>query len=493
MLAEVEDQVSSTPGRVYIETYGCQQNVNDSEIVLGILQAHGHQHCAVLEEADVVLLNTCSIREQAEDRVWQRLHTIEHTFKKRREHDRASVKPIVAVLGCMAERLKSRLLEDKKLVDVVAGPDAYRDLPFLINSRKVSGMSSMNVQLSLDETYADIAPVRIGGSGVSAFVSIQRGCNNMCSFCVVPFTRGRERSRPVSSILDEVRVLVDHGYKEVTLLGQNVNSYADRSVPADSHSPRKTSAGFTPIWKERFEGALRFADLLDAVARAAPDMRIRFTSPHPQWFPDELLHVIAAHANICNALHLPAQSGSSSVLHRMRRGYTREAYDDLLARARALIPGLFVSTDLIAGFCGETDEEHQQTVDLVQRSSFDKAFMFHYSLREKTHAHRHYQDDVPSDVKLARLNEIIRSFQVSLDAKLQQYIGTEHTLLVHGRSEKDPALLHGLTDGGRLVVFPQPGHVQAGQYVRVRVTGRKGSLVGEALESINEVAERAFV
>jgi len=523
-----ESDIDVDKRKVYIETYGCQQNVSDSEIVLSILSAHGYIQTYDTQTADVILINTCSIRDKAENRVWNRLFELNHASKRLRKEDR----PLIAVLGCMAERLKGKLLDYKKgLVHVIAGPDSYRDLPTLLSRVRLTGEAAMNVQLSLDETYADIVPVRTPivaaensnenesrRQTISAFLSIQRGCNNMCSFCVVPFTRGRERSRPTETILDEVKALSDQGFREITLLGQNVNNYADRSEISAKwnrkneqlFSSRKHTTGFQSIWKEKFEDARRFADLLHLVAKVDENMRIRFTSPHPQWFPDEVLHVIRDHANVCNALHLPAQSGSTSCLERMKRGYSRESYDVLLENARKMIPGLFVSTDLIAGFCEETEEEHECTLDLVRRSEFDKAFMFHYSMREKTYASRHLNDNVPSEVKLRRLNEIIQVFHEKLDVKTQQEIGNDHVVLIEGDWNKDPHnYLQGRTDGGRLVAVAKTStsttpmllqlksstnrytfdsSVGIGDYVNVRIDAiRGGTLVGRGIHPIKSL------
>jgi len=488
----IPDQTPAlTHSKVFIETYGCQQNMSDSEIAMSILQAHGYTYSPRQDDADVILLNTCSIREKAESKVWQRLKDIRAQWKRKRDARLDIPKPIVGVLGCMAERLKQDLLEEKNLVDIVVGPDAYRDLPNLLASRRLTGQAAMNVQLSLDETYADIAPVRFAQSSVSAFLSIQRGCNNLCSFCIVPFTRGRERSRPASSILDEVRRLSDQGFKEVVLVGQNVNNYADRSVVAETGdarreeemaslmkaSPRKLTEGFKTIWKENFEHALRFADLLDMVSQVDPNMRVRFTSPHPQWFPDELLQVIRDRHNVCKSLHLPAQSGSTVVLATMKRGYSREAYDALLEKARSMIPDLFVSTDLISGFCGETEVDHQHTLDLLRKSKFDKAYMFHYSLREKTHASRHLKDDVPLKVKLRRLQEVVETFQQVLAEKSDQYVNRSETILVDGHWSKRAEFLQGCTDGGRHVVFDpsllSDVPIRVGDFVRVKIIGKQ--------------------
>jgi MiaB/RimO family radical SAM methylthiotransferase len=376
--------------KFFIETYGCQMNVSDTEIVSTILSQSGHQQCDILEEADVILANTCAIRENAEAKVWHRLNYFESIRKKNRKVRRAGY-PLVGVLGCMAERLKDKLLENRS-VDFVCGPDSYRDVPRLIRSVVSTDLKHANTQLSLEETYADINPVRDSTTS-SAFVSIMRGCNNMCAFCVVPFTRGRERSRPLKSVVEEVRCLAEQGVKEIVLLGQNVNGYHDTSEESIAEFP-ETKFQSTPGFKNLFQGKVRqlpgarFSDILTAVAAVNPDVRIRFTSPHPKDFPLDVLEVIANTHNICKSIHMPVQSGSSSTLQRMRRGYSREAFLELVTRAREVIPDVTISTDVIAGFCGETEAEHADTVSLMIQVGFDQAFMFAYSLREKTHAAR---------------------------------------------------------------------------------------------------------
>ena len=359
--------------KFYIETYGCQMNFADSEIVNAILLEKGMNQVTEAELADIILVNTCSIRENAETKVWNRLKE----FRGLKAQNKSLT---VGVLGCMAERIKDQIIEEEQLVDIVVGPDAYRDIPRLIEDVE-DGRKAVNVLLSLEETYADIAPVRTTGNGVSAFVSIMRGCDNMCSFCVVPFTRGRERSRPLESILNEIRQLSDQGYKEVTLLGQNVNSYKD--------------------------GNHTFSTLMDKASLLDPEMRFRFSSPHPKDFPDELLYLIAERPNLCNYIHIPAQAGSDSMLERMRRPYTRDQYLQLIEKMKGIIPGLSLSTDIIAGFCGETEEEHQQTLSLMREVEYDLAYMFAYSERERTLAYRKFEDDVPEEVKKRRLSEIL--------------------------------------------------------------------------------------
>ncbi|KAJ0649163.1 putative tRNA-2-methylthio-N(6)-dimethylallyladenosine synthase [Helianthus annuus] len=405
-------------GRIYQETYGCQMNVNDMEIVLSVMKKAGYEEIVNdPESAEIIFINTCAIRDNAEQRVWQRLNYF--WFLKR--HWKSNVAtgrshslrpPKVVVLGCMAERLKDKILDADKMVDVVCGPDAYRDLPRLLQEVD-NGQKGINTLLSLEETYADISPVRISKNSISAFVSVMRGCNNMCSFCIVPFTRGRERSRPVESIVKEVAELEKEGVKEVTLLGQNVNSYNDAGD--DEVEPTvdwKLSDGFSSKCKVKKVG-LRFADLLDRLSLEFPEIRFRYTSPHPKDFPDELLYIMRDRHNVCKNIHLPAQSGNSNMLERMRRGYTREAYLELVSKIRSIIPDVGLTSDFICGFCEETEEEHQDTLSLVRAVGYDMAYMFAYSMREKTHAHRNYTDNVPEEVKQRRLTELIEAFRES--------------------------------------------------------------------------------
>ncbi len=438
--------------RVYIETYGCQMNVADSEVVAAILQAEGYALAASDDDADVVLINTCAIREKAEDRVRARLGTL----RARKTARLAAREPdlTIGVLGCMAERLRTKLLDQEKLVDVVAGPDAYRDLPRLLAATHETGQAAVNVQLSREETYADLAPVRFAANGVSAFVSIMRGCDNMCAFCVVPFTRGRERSRPAASVLDEVRVLVDAGYKEVTVLGQNVNSYRAGHDGAD----------------------VDFAELLYRISLLSPELRIRYSTSHPKDCSDALLHVHRERPTVTNFIHLPVQHGNTDVLQRMRRTYSRDAYLDLIDRARSIVPDLALSTDIIAGFCAETDAEHADTLSLMDAVRYDSAFMFAYSERPDTYAARKLADDVPDAVKKARLAEIIALQQTHSLAANAAQVGRRETVLVEGRSKRSEAQLCGRTDGNRMVVFDRPETgafetpLAAGDYATVEVT-----------------------
>ncbi len=424
--------------KVYIETYGCQMNVSDSEVVMAILKENGFNHTSAHEDADLILINTCSIRENAEQRVRARLKFFRSKKKKKSDL-------LIGVLGCMAERLKEKLLEDEKMVDLVVGPDAYRDLPTLVREAG-SGQKAINVLLSREETYADISPVRYDSNGISAFVSIMRGCNNMCSYCVVPYTRGAERSRNPQTILREVQELIDNGFKEITLLGQNVDSY---------------------LWKQDDQNTT-FSQLLEMVAQLNPLLRVRFSTSHPKDINNEVLHTIAKYPNICKSIHLPAQSGSSRILELMKRGYTREWYLGRIEAIKRIIPECSITTDIIAGFCGETEEDHQQTLSLIREVGYDFAFMFKYSERPKTYAQRKYTDDVPEDVKSRRLQEIIDvQHEVSEKTKLN-YLGKEYEVLVEGVSKKSKHELFGRTTHNQIVVFPSDTH-KVGDYVRVVV------------------------
>jgi tRNA A37 methylthiotransferase MiaB len=583
VLADDATATSASGARrtAYVETYGCQMNVSDSEIVASVLRSHDYVMTDAPEDADAILVNTCAIRDGAEAKVWHRLRQLRaikaaKTRANRRAAKRAaqdvsgvfedesgakSKVPVVGVLGCMGERLKEKLLERDGLADLVAGPDAYRDLPRLIDAargdevdalaggRPSSSAASvgadadaalavatekkkrnenenenenasrdfssvMNVQLSVDETYADIAPVRKSDAtqNPTAFVSIMRGCDNMCAFCIVPFTRGRERSRPFASIVDEARRLSREGYKEVTLLGQNVNSYADKSGTffAESRKGEKANdadmsddpfepyyaRGFRSVYKpaRSRDGAMRFGELLDLVADVDPEMRVRFTSPHPKDFPDEVLQIINSRANVGKQLHMPAQSGSTSVLERMRRGYSRDAYLDLATKVRSTIPGVAISSDFIAGFCGETEEEHEDTVSLIRQVKYESAFMFAYSMREKTGAARRLTDDVPEATKKRRLAEIIAAQREEALLANEAEIGKIVCVLVDGAARKDKTeKLAGRTCANKRVVVrrataaerfdrdKQTGFgvanvpLRIGEYVAARVTGANAS------------------
>ena len=444
----------------YIETYGCQMNVSDTEIVNSILMEEGMQPVNEPEDAEIIFINTCSIRENAEERVWNRLKEFKAMKRERQNRDMT-----VGVLGCMAERIREQIMEKEELVDLVVGPDAYRDLPKLLSDVD-DGQKAANTILSLEETYADIKPVRRNDNGVSAFVTIMRGCDNMCAFCVVPFTRGRERSRTAESIIEELQELSDQGYKEVTLLGQNVNSYDD--------------------------GEHSFADLMYKASQVDPEMRIRFSSPHPKDFPEELLEIIAEQPNLCNYIHIPAQSGNNEVLERMRRPYTREQYLDLVEKMRDIIPGVTLSTDIITGFCGETEEEHEDTMSLMAKVKYDLAYMFAYSERGRTLAQRKYEDDVPEDVKKRRLSEIIEQ-QMNIQEELnKKEIGRRHLVLVEGTSKRSDEQLCGRTDTNKMVVFDRKEHIEKGDYVEVTITDcTSATLMGDVIKksSIQEYSQ----
>ena len=439
----LESPVLRNGKKLYIESYGCQMNFADSEIVASILKDDGFETTADYKEADVVFINTCSIRENAEQRVRNRLS--QFGAEKRR-----NPKLIVGVLGCMAERLKSKFLEEEKLVDVVVGPDAYRDLPQLLNQVE-DGHKAINVLLSREETYADISPVRLNGNGITAFISIMRGCDNMCSFCVVPFTRGRERSRDPYSILAEAQDLFDKGYKEVTLLGQNVDSYKWKNPDADENAAIEVN----------------FAQLLEKVALVSPELRIRFSTSHPKDITDEVLYTIAKYDNICNYIHLPVQSGSSRVLELMNRTYTREWYINRIDAVRNIIPDCAISSDIIAGFCSETEEEHQETLSMMDYVGYDFAFTFSYSERPGTLAARKLPDDVPTEVKKRRLSEILIKQQEWSLRRLQQNVGKTVRILVEGVSKKSDQDYCGRNDQNAMVVFPATENIKPGQYVNV--------------------------
>ncbi|KAG8565460.1 hypothetical protein GDO81_012860 [Engystomops pustulosus] len=429
-------------------------------------------------------------REKAEQTIWNRLKQLGNMKRKRCK----SQGPLrIGILGCMAERLKEEILQREKMVDILAGPDAYRDLPRLLSVAE-TGQQAANVLLSLDETYADVMPVQTSSNSVSSFVSIMRGCNNMCTYCIVPFTRGRERSRPVHSILEEVKMLSSQGIKEVTLLGQNVNSYLDTSsLQFPTTNASHLSRGFSTIYKPR-EGGLRFVDLLDQVSSVDPEMRIRFTSPHPKDFPDEVLHLIRERHNICKQIHIPAQSGSDRVLEAMRRGYTRGAYLDLVQNIREHIPGVSLSSDFITGFCQETEEDHQQTLSLLRDVSYNAAFLFAYSMRKKTRAFHRLKDDVPPEVKKRRLEELIAVFREEAEKVNQRDVGSTQLVLVEGVSKRSSLELCGRNDGNTKVIFPDVPiasnsslgddiRARPGDYVLVKITSSSSqSLRGRLLD-----------
>ena len=426
--------------KVYIETYGCQMNVNDSEVILSILQKEGYVLTEDIDQANIILANTCSIRENAEQRIWGRIDQFRLQKKKRQD-------VIIGIVGCMAERLKDKLLDGHQ-VDIVAGPDSYRSLPQLI--RDVTPDSpQINVLLSHEETYADISPVRMDKNGISAFISIMRGCNNVCSYCVVPYTRGAERSRDPKTILREAQELYSNGYKEITLLGQNVDSY---------------------LWKaeEGEEASVNFAQLLEMVAKISPELRVRFSTSHPKDISDEVIYTMATYPNICKHIHLPVQSGSSIMLEKMRRKYDREWYLERVAKIRSVIPDCGITTDVIAGFCGETLEDHADTLSLMEEVVFDSAFMFAYSERPGTLASRKYPDDIPYEEKTRRLNEII-ALQGRMSLKSNERdMGKEFEVLVEGPSKKNPDELCGRASNNKMCVFPSRGE-EPGDYTHVKV------------------------
>ncbi len=431
--------------KLYIETYGCQMNVGDSEIVVSIMQDEGFRYTESLEEADIVLINTCSIRDNAEQRIWGRLSEMRR-MRKQRPH------LIIGIIGCMAERLKEELTKGGTGVDIVVGPDAYRDLPRLVREVE-GGAKGVNVELSKEETYAEIAPVRLDKNGVSAFIAIMRGCNNYCSYCVVPYTRGIERSRDAKTIVAEARTLFENGYREVTLLGQNVNSYRT--------------------------GDVDFPELLKQVAEISPLLRVRFATSHPKDISDKLLETMASMPNICKAIHLPAQSGSTEMLKRMNRKYTREWYLERVEAIRRYMPDCAITTDLIAGFAHETEEEHQETLSLMREVGYDFAYMFKYSERPGTFAQRNLGDDIPEDVKTRRLTEIIDLQNKLSEESNKRDVGKEFEILVECTSKRSEEQLSGRTSQNKMVVFDR-GDYKVGDYVRVRITGcSSATLFGE--------------
>lgn len=451
--------------KLYIESYGCQMNYSDSEIVASILQNAGFDTTSQIEDADLVFLNTCSIREKAEQTVRNRLNHINGFKKKKPEM-------MVGVLGCMAERLKTKLLEEEKIVDLVAGPDAYRDLPNLI-LQVDDGDKAINTFLSREETYADISPVRLNSNGVTAFISIMRGCDNMCSFCVVPFTRGRERSRDPHSILTEAKDLFNKGFREVTLLGQNVDSYKWSSI--ENNKAR--------LEKNGIEEVINFASLLEMVAKVSPDLRIRFSTSHPKDITDQVLHTMAKYENICKYIHLPVQSGNSRILDLMNRGYSREWYLERVKSIRAILgEDCGISSDMITGFPTETEEEHQETLSLMDLVQYDYSYMFHYSERPGTLAAKKLPDDVPLEIKKRRLDEIIQK-QSALSLKRNKPdVGQVYKVLIEGSSRKSPHYLQGRNSQNKVVIFPKENKSK-GEYVNVLVEScTQGTLIGKIVE-----------
>ena len=448
---EMESAESSNK-KFYIESYGCQMNFSDSEIVASVLADSGFSSTRNMEESDLILINTCSIREKAEDTVRRRLRIFNKVKNQKPEL-------IVGVLGCMAERLKKKFLEEEQLVDIVVGPDAYRDLPGLVAGAE-EGNRGVNVFLSREETYADIAPLRLGSNGVSAFISIMRGCDNMCSFCVVPFTRGRERSRDAFSIVSEAQDLFDRGYREVTLLGQNVDSYK---------------------WQNpETQAVVSFAELMEMVALVSPDLRVRFSTSHPKDMTDDVLHTMAKYENICNYIHLPVQSGNSRILAMMNRTYDREWYKERVESIYRIIPDCAISSDIIAGFCSETEEEHQETLSMIEWARYSMSYMFFYSERPGTLAAKKYPDDIPIDIKKRRLTEIVTlQNRVSLQVN-QNDIGKTFKVLIEGDSKKSVEDFKGRNSQNKMLVFPKKEGLAPGQYVNVRVDSvNSATLKGE--------------
>ncbi len=446
--------------KLYLESYGCAMNFSDSEIVASIMQKNGFETTRNSDEADLILINTCSIRDNAEQRIRKRLMQ----FNTRKKHKSDLM---IGVLGCMAERLKSQLLEEEKLVDLVVGPDAYRELPSLVEE-VTDGRKAVNVLLSREETYAEINPVRLDSNGVTAFISIMRGCDNMCSFCVVPFTRGRERSRDPESIVHEAKYLFQQGYREVTLLGQNVDSYRwNISKKGEILDPEKET--------------VNFAQLMEKVALVNPDLRIRFSTSHPKDMTDDVLHVMAKYENICKYIHLPVQSGSTEMLKRMNRGYSREWYMNRIDAIRRILPDAAISTDIITGFCGETEEEHADTVSLMKEVVYEFAYTFKYSERPKTLAERKYEDDVPEEVKQKRLEEIIAIQHEGSFLRNKASVGKTFKVLVEGVSKKSDQMLFGRNSQNAVIVFDR-GDIQLKTYVDVRVTEcTSATLIGEVV------------
>jgi len=461
LMLDAEVNSNKKQRKLLLESYGCQMNFSDSEIVASILAKEGFSTTRDPEEADVVLLNTCAIRDNAEQRIRGRLDFLKSVKKRKPDMQ-------IGVLGCMAERLREKLLDEEKLVDMVVGPDAYRDLPNLID-KVDEGQKAVNVLLSREETYAEITPVRLNSNGITAFISIMRGCDNMCSFCVVPFTRGRERSRDPQTIVSEARDLFNQGYREVTLLGQNVDSFKwninNKGEILDSAKP-----------------TVNFAQLLEMVALVHPDLRIRYSTSHPKDMTDEVLHVMAKYENICKYIHLPVQSGNSDVLKRMNRGYTREWYLERINAIRRIMPDCAISTDVITGFCGETELEHQDTLSLMENVRYEMAFMFKYSERPKTLAERKFEDDVEDEVKGRRLQEVIALQMQGAAERTKQHVGKMQRVLVEGTSKKSDEHLQGRNSQNIVVVFPKTMECAPGDYADVMANNCTSvTLIGELI------------
>ncbi len=460
--------METAPGKnakkLFLESYGCQMNFSDSELVATILAKEGYVTTRDASDADLVLINTCSIRENAETRVRHRIEQYNRMKKERPEL-------IIGMLGCMAERLKDKLLEEEKLLDLVVGPDAYRDLPNLVKQAG-SGQKAVNVLLSREETYADINPIRLNSNGVTSYISIMRGCDNMCSFCVVPFTRGRERSRSPETIVHEAKYLFEQGYREVTLLGQNVDSYR-----------WNTNRKHEVIDKEK--ETVNFAQLLIKVAKVSPKLRVRFSTSHPKDMTDEVLEAIRDHHNICNYIHLPVQSGNSDILKKMNRGYTREWYMTRIEAIRNIIPDCAISTDLITGFCGETTEQHQDTLSLMREVQYDSAYMFLYSERPRTLAQRKYEDDIPLETKKKRHNEIVQLQQEHSGIRTKNCLDNTHEILIEGTSKRSEDHLFGRNSQNVVFIIPR-GDVKPGDYIMAKaITCTSQTVIAEVVNKID--------
>ena len=466
LIKEYDKSEKAIAKKLFIESYGCQMNFSDSEIVASILSKNGYEVTETKELADLILINTCSIREKAEQTVRKRLELYNNLKQKNK-----SLK--IGVLGCMAERLKHKFLEEEKMVDLVVGPDAYKDIPNLLKDID-QGREAVNVILSKEETYGDISPVRLATNGVSAFVTITRGCDNMCTFCVVPFTRGRERSRDPKSIIDEVNDLVKKGYKEVTLLGQNVDSYL-----WFGGGPKKDFEKATPLQQET---AINFSVLLDLVAREQPKIRIRFSTSNPQDMSLDVIHTMAKHKNICKSIHLPVQSGSNAILKKMNRQHTREEYFELIDNIRKLIPDCGISHDMITGFPTETDQDHQDTLDLMRHVKYDYGFMFAYSERPGTMAARKITDNIPESIKKKRLQEIINLQREHSDYRTNRFLGKNVTVLIEKPSKKSSDFWSGRTTQNTVVVFPKENY-KVGDFVDVLIKNcTSATLIGSAID-----------
>lgn len=466
LTAERPVSVASNGKKFYIESYGCQMNFADSEVVASILSNAGYDSTEQFLDADLILINTCSIRDNAEQRVRHRLMHLSAVKKRKRG-------AVIAVLGCMAERLKEKFLEEEKIVDMVVGPDAYRSLPDLIEEAE-TGQKAVNVLLSREETYAEINPVRLNSNGVTAFISIMRGCDNMCAFCVVPYTRGRERSRDYHSIIAEAKDLYSKGFREVTLLGQNVDSYRF------SHDPKLVGKKLVEAKYE--EHVVNFAELLEMVALIAPDLRVRFSTSHPKDMTDDVLYMMAKYHNICKYIHLPVQSGNSNVLERMNRTYNRAWYEERIAAIRRIVPEAAISTDVITGFCGETEEEHKDTLSLMEQVRYELAYIFFYSERPGTLAAKKYKDDVPEEVKKRRLQEVVDLHRIHSLERNKEDIGKTFEVLVEGTSARSDKEIYGRNTQNKVIIFKRD-NFKPGDYVHVKVVRcTSGTLIGEVAE-----------